>query len=174
VLKNIAYIVAFLTLCGVAVGYTNYEIKQRAAAAKEAEQTEMRHLSGTVVKIVSTLPTVVNKPFSLTSRRASFMSSGHTGVSGESAVVGEPTYVIHVTTDKGLYVVEIMPGVFSASPQTITSLASIITEGTKVEFPIEFTQSWRPREVRQYFTSSGSGPAIGRIPPYAIKVLSTN
>jgi hypothetical protein len=156
-------------------------------AYRSAPDRYLNPVTGKVVKIDGTLPGLVRSTISIHGEVDSgFFTPGYSvSGGGQSVAIGNPTYILHVQTSEGLYVVQIVNAMgsdfvgssrpYSAGPQTIYGLASAIKIGTEVGFPTGY------HNCRANYDGTDSGDVsffstsrIGAVEPNQLEVISIN
>jgi hypothetical protein len=85
--------------------------------------------------------------------------------SGHTIQIGDATLVLQVKTNNGTYTIEVLGSDGGERQQSIVGLASAITNGTKVSFPIDL-HVFKQSKLETVFSSS----KIGRLDAEYIEV----
>jgi hypothetical protein len=136
---------------------TAEELQQQADQKAMWEPSEYRNvLEGKVSKIDGTLPRLI----------ASSIAVYGKGISGggNTTAIGEATYILHVDTSDGEYVIDVRN---DSSYQSTYSLASTIAVGTVVRFPTTL-HSQGNQNLTEYFSVS----KLGRLSADLIEIPS--
>jgi hypothetical protein len=141
--KTLLVVLSLATLVGCSSNKVKPPTQEELATAKKVAEIEtyknsptrsLYFLDGKVVKVAGTLPGLVRSTISVSGEG---ISGG-----GETVAIGNPTYILHVQTSEGLYVVQVVDGDFLrghlGGTQTIWALSTIIKVGTEVIFPTGF------------------------------------
>ncbi len=120
--------------------------------------------TGTVAGIGGTLPALLRSEISLS---ANFGQGMGVRMSGNTVQIGDATLVLRVKTNDGIYTIQALGSDGKERRQSIVGLASAITNGTKVSFPVDL-HIFKQSEPNPIFSSS----KIGRMDAEDIEVLN--
>ena len=122
----------------------------------------VHYQTGTVVGIGGTLPALLRSEIHFS---ASFGKGMSASASGHTIQIGDATLVLQVKTNNGTYTIEVLGSDGGERQQSIVGLASAITNGTKVSFPIDL-HVFKQSKLETVFSSS----KIGRLDAEYIEV----